>query len=106
MILMNMPKNLVKIFFFIFLLSFIYLMLCPFAQALSCGSESQVIIPQKQEININYKQKDHSPSPIYLFKDSQRETRIDGSTAISLPITSHQEPAVSLIIVAAIRLII
>jgi hypothetical protein len=103
---MNTHKSPAKIFIFVFLLSFFYLMLCPLAHAFTSGIGSQACIPQKQVIKNHFKQKGYCTSHTCLAKESQGEIWLCDKDKSSLPIISYQEPTFSLVVIITSRLII
>jgi len=86
--------------------SFIYFMMCPFAQALISDISSQILIPQKQVTKNQFKQKDPTLSPPYLSEQNQLETWGYERELLNVPTTTHQESAFSLSIITTSRLII
>ena len=90
-------------FFLIF--TFIYLMMCPFAHALTSDNGSQELISQRQIIKSHLKQKDLFSSYTNPSIESQTETSTHDKAVISLPLNTYKEPVLSLLI-TTIRLII
>lgn len=99
-------KNTKSLIIFSLIFAFIYLIMCPFAHALTPDNGSQILIPQKQAIDNHYKQKDLISSPLYHSEEIPIGMWLYDKAAIHFPITTHQEPTCSLSIITTIRLII
>jgi len=80
--------------------------MCPFAHALTHANGSQALIPQKQVIKNQFKQKNPTFSPPYLSKETWLETWGYNREVLNMSKTIHQEPAFSLSIITISRLII
>jgi len=105
----NSSKMMKNIKFFISLsliFSFIYLIMCPFAQALTSGDVSQSLIPQKHVFENYCKHTVRIASPFYPFTERQINIWVDDKEVIRLPTTTHQESTFSLSIITTSRLII
>ena len=100
---MKNTKSLISLFL---IFSFIYLIMCPFAQAITSGNGSPVSISQNQLVENHSRQKDHLFTPLNFFTKCQINILINDKKITSLPTTTHQEPAFSLSIITTIRLII
>lgn len=99
-------KNIKSFISLSLIFTFIYLIMCPFAQALTSGNYSQSLIPQKQVIKNHCKQTVRIASLLHPFTECQVDNWVDDKEVIRLPTTTHQEPAFSLSIITTSRLII
>jgi hypothetical protein len=86
--------------------AFIYLIMCPSAQALTPDNASQVVIPQNNITENHCPQKDHASPPLYFSKKSQRETCVDATAALLTPVITNQRPWFGLSLIITSRLII
>ena len=99
-------KHTKPLIIFSLIFSFIYLVMCPFAWALTSGNNSPVLIPQKQLVENHCKQKDHIFTHLNFFIESRVEMWVYDKGIVHLSRTSHQELAYGLSIVTTSRLII
>jgi hypothetical protein len=86
--------------------AFIYLIMCPSAQALTPDNASQVVIPQNHITENHCPQKDHPSPPLYFSKKSQRETCVHDTAALLTPVITNQRPWFGLSLIITSRLII
>lgn len=86
--------------------AFIYLIMCPSAQAHTPDNASQVLIPQKHITENHCLQKDHTSPPLYFSKKSQSETCIHDTAALLTPIITHLGPGFGLSLITTSSLII
>ncbi len=86
--------------------SFIYLIMCPSAQAHTPDNASQVVIPHNHITESHCPQKDHAPPPLYFSKKSQRETRVQDTAVLLTPVITHQGPGFGLSLITTSSLII
>ena len=104
--LLRQMKNIKPLINFFLIFSFIYLIMCPFAQVITPSNGSPVLIPQRQPVENHYKQKDHIFTHLNFFIESRVEMWVCDKGTVNLFKTIHQEPAFGLSIVTTSRLII
>jgi len=86
--------------------AFVYLIMCPFAQALSCDKNSQILIPQNQVIENIFRQKDLITPSLNFSPKNQIAMWIYDNESGVLPLITHQNPVFRLFKITTTRLII
>ena len=89
---------------FFLILSFIYLLMCPFAQALTPNDSSSVLIPQNQAVENLFRQKDLIIPSLHFFPKNQIAMWTHDNKTGVLPLTASQKPVLSLFIITTTRL--
>ena len=99
-------KNIKLLINFFLIFSFIYLLMCPFAQTLTSCNGVSVLIPQKQSVENHCRQKDYIFTHLNFFIESRIKMWAYKKGTVNLSKPTHQEPAFGLSIVTTSRLII
>jgi hypothetical protein len=99
-------KEIKSLISFSLIFAFVYLIMCPFAQTLTPGTSSPVLIPQNQVAKNIFRQKDLITPSLHYFPKNQIEIWTDDNESGVLLLITHQNPVFRLFKITTTRLII